>query len=47
MTATTELLDLVQRWAAAEQDNDPGRLEEVLAEDFRIGPLRPAGPPAR
>ena len=35
MTATTELLDLVRRWAAAEQDNDPGR----LAEDFHgVGP---------
>jgi len=39
MTATTELLDLVRRWAAAEQDNDPGRLDEVLAEDFHgVGP---------
>ena len=35
MTATTELLDLVRRWAAAEQDNDPGRLDEVLDGDFR------------
>ena len=39
MTATTELLDLVRRWAAAEQDNDPGRLDEVLDGDFRgVGP---------
>jgi len=39
MTATTELLDLVRRWAAAEQDNDPGRLDEVLAGDFHgVGP---------
>jgi hypothetical protein len=26
--------DLVARWAAAEQDNDPGRLDAVLAPDF-------------
>ena len=39
MTATTELLDLVRRWAAAEQDNDPGHLDEVLDGDFRgVGP---------
>jgi ketosteroid isomerase-like protein len=39
MTATTEILDLVQRWAAAEQDNDPGLLDDVLADDFHgVGP---------
>jgi hypothetical protein len=25
MTATTEILDLVQRWAAAERHDDPGQ----------------------
>ena len=35
MTATTETLDLVQRWAAAEQHNDPGLLDDVLADDFQ------------
>jgi ketosteroid isomerase-like protein len=40
MTATTEILDLVQRWAAAEQHNDPGLLDDVLAEDFHgVGPV--------
>jgi Domain of unknown function (DUF4440) len=39
MTATAELLDLVRRWAAAERDNDPGRLDEVLDGDFHgVGP---------
>jgi ketosteroid isomerase-like protein len=39
MTATTEILDLVRRWAAAEQDNDPGLLDDVLADDFHgVGP---------
>jgi ketosteroid isomerase-like protein len=39
MTATTEILDLVRRWAAAEQGNDPGLLDDVLADDFHgVGP---------
>jgi ketosteroid isomerase-like protein len=39
MTATTEILDLVRRWAAAEQNNDPGLLDDVLADDFHgVGP---------
>jgi ketosteroid isomerase-like protein len=39
MTATSEILDLVQRWAAAEQGNDPGLLDDVLADDFHgVGP---------
>jgi ketosteroid isomerase-like protein len=39
MTATTEILDLVRRWAATEQDNDPGLLDDVLADDFHgVGP---------
>jgi ketosteroid isomerase-like protein len=40
MTASTEILDLVRRWAAAEQRNDPGLLDEVLADDFNgVGPV--------
>ena len=40
MTATTDVLDLVGRWAAAEQDNDAGRLDGLLADDFvGVGPL--------
>jgi hypothetical protein len=36
----TDVLDLVQRWAAAEQENDAGRLEGLLADDFvGVGPL--------
>lgn len=39
MTATTDTLDLVRRWAAAEQQNDPGLLDGVLADDFQgVGP---------
>ena len=39
MTATTEILDLVRRWAAAEQQNDLGLLDGVLADDFQgVGP---------
>jgi ketosteroid isomerase-like protein len=40
MTATNDLLDLVDRWAAAEQENDAGRLDGLLADDFvGVGPL--------
>jgi ketosteroid isomerase-like protein len=44
MTTTGEnppdALDLVQRWAAAEQNNDAGLLGELLAGDFTgVGPL--------
>ena len=40
MTATTEVLDLVERWAAAEQGNDAEALERLLADDFvGVGPL--------
>jgi ketosteroid isomerase-like protein len=44
MTTTGEYppdaLDLVQRWAAAEQQNDAGLLGELLAGDFTgVGPL--------
>jgi uncharacterized protein (TIGR02246 family) len=40
MTATTEVLDLVGRWTAAEQDNDAGALDRLLADDFvGVGPL--------
>jgi ketosteroid isomerase-like protein len=40
MTATDDILDLVDRWAAAEQANDPGRLDGLLADDFvGVGPL--------
>jgi uncharacterized protein (TIGR02246 family) len=40
MTATTDVLDLVDRWAAAEQANDAGALEGLLADDFvGVGPL--------
>jgi ketosteroid isomerase-like protein len=36
----TDLLDLVERWTAAEQENDVGRLEGLLADDFvGVGPL--------
>jgi hypothetical protein len=30
----SDVLDLVSRWAAAEQDNDPGGLDAVLSPDF-------------
>jgi uncharacterized protein (TIGR02246 family) len=40
MTGTTEVLDLVHRWAAAEQGNDPEALDGLLADDFvGVGPL--------
>ncbi|HKP99427.1 MAG TPA: nuclear transport factor 2 family protein [Actinomycetes bacterium] len=40
MTASTEILDLVRRWTEAEQRNDPGLLDEVLADDFHgVGPV--------
>jgi ketosteroid isomerase-like protein len=40
MTATTDVLDLVRRWAEAEQDNDAQALDRLLADDFvGIGPL--------
>ena len=40
MTASDDVLDLVQRWAAAEQQNDAGPLEGLLAEGFAgVGPL--------
>jgi uncharacterized protein (TIGR02246 family) len=39
MTARTEVLDLVDRWAAAEQGNDAQALEGLLADDFvGVGP---------
>jgi ketosteroid isomerase-like protein len=40
MTATKDILDLVDRWAAAEQGNDAGQLDGLLADDFvGVGPL--------
>jgi len=40
MTATNDVLDLVGRWAAAEEKNDAGQLDGVLADDFvGVGPL--------
>src|SRR4029077_4583746 len=40
MTAHDGVLDLVQRWAAAEQENDAGRLDGLLAGDFAgVGPF--------
>jgi ketosteroid isomerase-like protein len=40
MTATNDVLDLVRRWAAAEQQNDAGQLDGLLADDFvGVGPL--------
>jgi ketosteroid isomerase-like protein len=40
MTATNDVLDLVRRWAAAEQRNDAGQLDGLLAGDFvGVGPL--------
>jgi ketosteroid isomerase-like protein len=40
MTDTTDVLDLVGRWAAAEQGNDAQALEGLLADDFvGVGPL--------
>jgi ketosteroid isomerase-like protein len=40
MTVPDGVLDLVQHWAAAEQQNDAGLVDGVLAEDFAgVGPL--------
>src|SRR5690349_21392035 len=40
MTAQNGVLDLVQRWAAAEQRNDAGALDRLLAVGFAgVGPL--------
>jgi len=40
MTARTDVLDLVGRWAAAEQGNDGEALDGLLADDFvGVGPL--------
>ena len=40
MTATNDILALVDRWAAAEQGNDAGQLDGLLADDFvGVGPL--------
>jgi ketosteroid isomerase-like protein len=40
MTASDGVLDLVQRWAAAEQQNDAGRLDGLLAGEFAgVGPF--------
>jgi hypothetical protein len=57
MTATTDVLDLAQRWAAAEQGNDAQALEGLLAArptdrwmlaNAHIGMLQaPAGPPSQ
>jgi hypothetical protein len=45
MTETTDVLDLVGRWTAAEQGNDAEALDGLLA-NAHIGPLQqPAGPP--
>jgi ketosteroid isomerase-like protein len=40
MTGTTDVLDLVERWAAAEQRNDAEALDGLLSDDFvGVGPL--------
>ena len=40
MTATNDVLDLVRRWAVAEQQNDAGQLDGLLADNFvGVGPL--------
>jgi ketosteroid isomerase-like protein len=40
MTTTDDILDLVDTWAAAEERNDPERLDGLLADDFvGVGPL--------
>lgn len=39
MTVSTDALDLVQRWTTAEQQNDAGLLDGLLADDFAgVGP---------
>lgn len=38
--ATADILALVDRWAAAEQQNDPDLVAELLADDFvGVGPV--------
>ena len=40
MTATNEVLELVERWATAEQGNDAVTLDRLLADDFvGVGPV--------
>lgn len=40
MNAATDVLDLVRRWAAAEERGDSDGLDAVLADDFAgVGPL--------
>jgi len=40
VNATTDILDLVRNWAAAEQDGDEAALDGLLAADFvGVGPL--------
>jgi len=40
MTAQNGVLDLVQHWAAAEQRNDTGALDGLLADEFAgVGPF--------
>lgn len=40
MNASPDVLDLVRRWAAAEQQNDGTLLDGLLADDFvGVGPL--------
>lgn len=40
MTGSTEVVDFVQCWAAAEERNDAGALAGLLADDFAgVGPL--------
>jgi ketosteroid isomerase-like protein len=40
MTGRTDVLDLVGRWAAAEQRNDAKTLDGLLADDFvGVGPM--------
>jgi len=39
MATTDSVLDLVRRWAAAEQANDPAQLDALLTSDFvGVGP---------
>jgi ketosteroid isomerase-like protein len=40
MTASPDVLDLVRRWATAEQDNDADALDGILDADFAgVGPV--------